>query len=153
MEPAFDGWVPALIMNRYGPIHRWLAALMSAVLLLGGVLPGLQGLCAEMASAVPQQTVVMHAEAEAMGHAHSSSHSCEGECAGITCCMSVSSFTDRLDLRLPDRGVAADLTRLRHVEPVSIPAPDRDNSVWVGDPDSDPISSVRRHVWTATFLS
>ena len=140
-------------MNDHGRIYRGMAVLLSAVLLLGGVLPGLQGLCAEMASAASQQTVVMHAEAEAVGHGHSSSHACEGECAGITCCASISSFTDRLDLRLPDRGVAADLTRLRHVEPVSIPAPDRDDAVRVGDPDSDPISSVRRHVWTATFLS
>lgn len=141
-------------MNHHGRTYRAMAVLLSAVLLLGGVLPGLQGLCAEMASEAPQQqTVVMHAEAEAAGHGHSSSHACEGECAGVTCCMSVSSFTDRLDLRLPDRGVAADLTRLRHVEPVSIPAPDRDDAVRVGDPDSDPISSVRRHVWTATFLS
>ena len=140
-------------MNDHGRIYRGMAVLLSAVLLLGGVLPGLQGLCAEMASAASQQTVAMHAEAGATGHAHASSHACEGECAGITCCASISSFTDRLDLRLPDRGAAADLTWLRHVEAVSIPAPDRDNSVWVGDPDSDPISSVRRHVWTATFLS
>ena len=140
-------------MNDHGRIYRGMAVLMSAVLLMGGVLPGLQGLCAEMASAASQQTVVMHAEAEAVGHGHSSSHACEGECAGITCCASISSFTDRLDLRLPDRGVAADLTRLRHVESVSIPAPDRDDAVRDGDPDSDPISSVRRHVWTATFLT
>lgn len=140
-------------MNRHGPTYRGMAALLSAVLLLGGILPGLQGLCAEMASAAPQETVAMHGEAEAAGHAHASSHACEGECAGGTCCASISSFTDRLDLRLPDRGAATDLMRLRRVEPVSIPAPDRDNSVWVGDPDSDPISSVRRHVWTATFLS
>jgi len=139
-------------MNDHGRTYRWMAVLMSAVLLLGGVLPGLQGLCAERASA-PQQTVAMHAEAEAAGHAHASSHACEGECAGVTCCASISSFTDRLDLRLPDRGAVADLLRLRHVEAVSIPAPDRDAAVWVEDPDSDPISSVRRHVWTATFLS
>ena len=140
-------------MNHHGRTYRGMAVLLSAVLLLGGVLPGLQGLCAEMVSAAPQETVAMHAEAEATGHAHASSHACEGECAGVTCCASISSFRDRLDLRLPDRGAAADLTRLRHVETVSIPAPDRYNSVWVEDPDSDPISSVRRHVWTATFLS
>jgi hypothetical protein len=58
-----------------------------------------------------------------------------------------------LDLRLPDRGATADLLRRRRVEPVVSPAPDRDNSVWVRDLDSDPVSSVRRHVWTATFLS
>jgi hypothetical protein len=140
-------------MNRPGSTYRWLAALMSAVLLLGGVLPGLQGLCAEMASAASQQTAALHAEAEAVGHGHSSSHACEGECAGLTCCASLSSYTDRLDLRLPDRGATADLLRRRRVEPVVSPAPDRDNSVWVRDLDSDPVSSVRRHVWTATFLS
>ena len=140
-------------MNRLGRTYQGLAALLSAVLLLGGVLPGLPGLCAEMASSSPQQAVAMHAEAGAESHAPSSSYDCEGECAGVTCCMSVSSFTETLDLRLPDRGATADLARFRSVGTVSIPAPDRDDAVWVEEPESDPISSVRLHVWTATFLS
>jgi hypothetical protein len=139
-------------MQSHSPAYRFGSVLLSAVLLLGGVLPGLQGLCAEMAAS-PQETVAMHAEAEAAGHAHASSHTCEGECVGVTCCASISSFTDRLDLRLPDRGAPTDLARLRTVESVAVPVPDRDHPVWVGEPDSDPISSVRRHVWTATFLS
>jgi hypothetical protein len=84
---------------------------------------------------------------------HGASHECEGDCTGVACCVSVSALTDRPDLRLPDRGVSADVLRLRVVEPVSIPAPDRDDAVWGRALDSDPVSSVRRHVWTATFLS
>ena len=139
-------------MNRLGRTYRGLAALLSAVLLLGGVLPGLQGLCAEMAAS-PPQAVAMHAEAGTEGHAPSSSHDCEGDCVGIACCASVSSFTETLDLRLPDRGAAADLAHLRVVEDISVPVPDRDNSGWVRAFDSDLVSSVRLHVWTATFLS
>lgn len=138
-----------------------MAALLSAVLLLGGVLPGLQGLCAERASAVSPGSVV-HADAAAMSHAHDSSHECEGDCVGIACCASVPSFTDCAsvpsftetpDLRLPDRGAAADRARLRTVEDVSVPAPERDESEWVRDIEPGLLSSVRLHVWTATFLS
>ena len=129
-----------------------MAALLSAVLLLGGVLPGLQGLCAERASAVSPGSVV-HADAAAMSHAHDSSHECEGDCVGIACCASVPSFTETPDLRLPDRGAAADCARLRTVEDVSVPAPERDESEWVRDIEPGLLSSVRLHVWTATFLS
>jgi hypothetical protein len=127
-----------------------MAALLSAVLLLGGVLPGLQGLCAEMASPAPQQTTM---QAEAAGHALSLPHQCEADCPGMTCCVSVSSFTDRMDLQLPDRGATADLTRLRSVEDVPVPAPEDDPSTPVRGLDADALSSVRLHVWTATFLS
>ena len=129
-----------------------MAALLSGVLLLGGVLPGLQGLCAEMTASL-QQAVAMHAETEAETHARSSSPDCEDDCAGIACCVSVASLTDAPDLRLPDRGAAADLTWLRSEESVSIPAPDRDNSGWAQEFDPDPVLPVRLHVWTATFLS
>jgi len=139
-------------MNRLGRTYRGLAALLSAVLLLGGVLPGLQGLCAGM-TASPQQAVAMHAEAGAESHEPSSPHGCEGECAGVTCCMSVSSFTETLDLRLPDRGGIADLARHRTVEDISVPAPERSESRWVRDIESGLLSAVRLHVWTATFLS
>jgi hypothetical protein len=128
-----------------------MAALLSGVLLLGGVLPGLQGLCAEMASASSE--TAMHADAAAMPHDAASSPDCEDDCAGIACCVSVASLTDAPDLRLPDRGAAADLTRLRSEESVSIPAPDRDNSGWAQEFDPDPVLPVRLHVWTATFLS
>jgi hypothetical protein len=84
---------------------------------------------------------------------HGASHECEGDCTGVACCVSVSALTDRPDLRLPDRVVSADLTGLRRGEPVSIPVPDRGDTVRVRALDSDPVSAVRRHVWTATFLS
>jgi hypothetical protein len=105
-----------------------------------------------MASASAPQAIVMKAEAGGMDRPHSS-HDCEGACAGGVCCASVSSLTDQPDLRLPDRGAPTDLTRLRVIADVSVPAPDRGNSAWGRDTDVDLFSAVRLHVWTATFLS
>jgi len=143
-------------MNRHGHTHRGVAALLSVMLLLGGVLPGLQGLCAEMTFPAPPQAAVQAeaaSPAHSSSHAHSSSRDCEDDCPGVVCCVSVSSLTDRMDLRLPDRGATADLTRLRSVEAVPVPAPEADASPSARDLDADPPSAVRLHVWTATFLS
>jgi hypothetical protein len=162
-------------MNRLPLPYRLLSALLCVTLLAGVVLPAVQHACAmsmmeaeghEMAShsEMAPHHGAMHAPAQEAPSAHTgrdaeatpaseAAFDCLDRCLDGDCCTLESAPADAPDLRLPLRAEAgsADLP-IRTAERVAVPTPDRRTASPV-PLDSPPLSSVRLHVWTATFLT
>jgi len=160
--------------------YRVVAALLSVTMFASIALPVLQHACAGPAPP-SESSPAMHAVADApmaMDHgavSHEAMHPehppdgldaasqsprsevsplvpCPDVCPVGTCCTVESAPSEVPDFRLPVRTeMDANVLPLRPVDRVAVPVPDR----TVHSPhrsESPPLSSVRLHVWTATFL-
>jgi len=164
-------------------LHRYCAALLSAVLLAGTVLPAVQHVCASMhaMSGAPEammQAAYHASEGEAHqhdadaghrpapvaagyspashdgGHTVPGGHDCIEPCLDGCSCTVQSAPVDVPDLRTPDRDRSEDVALVQPLtDRIAAPAPSSSEHPAVARESSPSPSAVRLHIWTATFLT
>lgn len=163
-------------------LHRYGAALLSAVLLAGTVLPAVQTVCASMHGMADAPEAMIHGADAPSGDAHGhdahvddilspdatvhdpashegdhtgpAKHDCIEPCLDGCSCTVQSAPVDVPDLRTPDRGPSEEPALLQPLtDRMAVPAPSSAERPRVERESSPSPSAVRLHIWTATFLT
>jgi len=164
-------------------LHRYCAALLSAVLLAGTVLPAVQHVCASMhAMTDAPEAMTQEAHHASSGEAHRqdahvghspapmaavhdpashegehtapATHDCIEPCLDGCSCTVQSAPVDVPDLRTPDRGPSEEAALLQPVtDRTAVPAPVSSERPRLARESFSSPSAVRLHIWTATFLT
>lgn len=163
-------------------LHRYCAALLSAVLLAGTVLPAVQHVCASMHAMADAPEAMTHGADVPQGDTHGhdahvghspapmavvhdpgshdgehtapATHDCIEPCLDGCSCTVQSAPVDVPDLRTPDRGPSEEAALLQPVtDRTAVPAPVSSERPRVERESSPSPSAVRLHIWTATFLT
>jgi hypothetical protein len=163
-------------------LHRYGAALLSAVLLAGTVLPAVQHVCASMHGMADAPEAMMHGADAPSGDAHGhdahvdhspapmavvhdpashegdhsgpATHDCIEPCLDGCSCTVQSAPVDVPDLRTPDRGPSEEAALLQPVtDRTAVPAPVSSERPRLARESFSSPSAVRLHIWTATFLT